>query len=255
MAGSMSHYLDIVTILAEKDFKLRYRNSALGFLWSLLYPLSYMVILTLVFSLLYKVSIPNYAAWVLIGILIWRFFMVSTNQGLLSIVANPSLVSKMYIPRYLIVLSNNIANMIGALLEFLVLFPLLFILGVNFTPYVLLLPVLLFVEFVLVFALSLSLSALNLKFRDFGQIWDIALQLGFWLTPIVYDVSLIPARFQFVYSLNPLTRLMESSRAIFFTPTLLSLLDFEMLTVSTVILLLVGILIFRSLEPRFAEEL
>jgi len=75
-ASSISHYLDVVVVLAQKDFKVRYRNSVLGFLWSLLNPLAYMVILTLVFSFLLRMSIPNFAPWVLIGLLVWRFFSI-----------------------------------------------------------------------------------------------------------------------------------------------------------------------------------
>jgi lipopolysaccharide transport system permease protein len=247
--------LDVIAVLAQKDFKVRYRNSVLGFLWSLLNPLAYMVILTLVFSLLLRVSIPNFAAWVLIGILVWRFFSVGTGQGLSAIVANPSLVSKVCIPRHVIVLSNNVANFLGSALEFLVLVPLLALLGVNLTAYALYLPVILVSEFLLVFALSLSLSSLNLRYRDFYQLWDIALQLGFFLSPIVYDASLIPGRFQLVYSLNPMTRLIESTRDIFLLHKLPTLFDGVVILSSIAILLLVGFLIFRRLEGRFAEEL
>jgi ABC-type polysaccharide/polyol phosphate export permease len=104
----------VIVVLAQKDFKVRYRNSILGFLWSLLNPLAYMVILTLVFSLLLRVNIPNFPAWILIGLMVWRFFSIGTSQSLFSIIGNPSLVSKVYIPRYMIVLSNNIANFLGA---------------------------------------------------------------------------------------------------------------------------------------------
>jgi lipopolysaccharide transport system permease protein len=214
-----------------------------------------MGILTLVFSLLYRVNIPNFAAWVLIGVLIWRFFSVGTNQGLFSIVSNPSLVSKVYLPRYLLVLSNNLANLLGAGLEFLVLLPLLVILGVSFSFTVFLLPVILTFEFMLIFALSLSLSALNLKYRDFYQLWDIALQLGFWLTPIVYDVSLIPSKYRPLYLLNPVTSLMDSARLIFLAGQLPSLYDVAVVLVSVVVFFAIGLAIFRSLESRFAEEL
>jgi len=253
--SSISHYLDVVVVLAQKDFKVRYRNSVLGFLWSLLNPLAYMVILTLVFSFLLRVSIPNFAPWVLIGLLVWRFFSIGTAQGLVSIVANPSLVSKVYVPRYIIVLSNNIANFLGASLEFIVLFPLLAILGVNITGYALFLVPVLVLEFLLVFGLSLSLSSLNLKYRDFYQLWDIALQLGFFLSPIVYDANLIPERFRFVYSLNPVTSLIQSTRSIFLLHHPPPTFDIGVIVSSVVILLLVGFLIFGRLEKRFAEEL
>jgi len=255
MPNTIHHLLDVVVVLAQKDFKVRYRNSVLGFLWSLLNPLSYMVILTLVFSLLLRVSIPNYAPWLLIGLLIWRFFSIGTAQGLGSIVANPSLVSKVYVPRHIIVLSNNIANFLGATLEFIVLFPLLVILGVNITGYALLLAPVLVLEFLLVFGLSLSLSSLNLKYRDFYQLWDIALQLGFFLSPIFYDANLIPERFQFVYSLNPVTSLIESTRSIFLLHQPPPMFDIGVIVSSVVILLLIGFVIFGRLEKRFAEEL
>jgi len=248
-------YLDILTVLAQKDFKVRYRNSVLGFVWSLLNPLAYMMILTLVFSFLLRVNIPDFAAWVLIGILVWRFFSTGTAQGLSTIVANPSLVSKVCIPRHLIVLSNNVANFLGSALEFLVLVPLLALLGVDLTAYALFLPVILVSEFLLVFGLSLSLSSLNLRYRDFYQLWDIALQLGFFLSPIVYDASLIPSRLQLVYSLNPVTRLIESTRDIFLLHKLPTLFDNAVILSSIAILLVIGFLIFRRLEGRFAEEL
>lgn len=255
MARGTRQYFDMITVLAEKDFKIRYRNSVLGFIWSLLNPLAYMVILTLVFSVLYQVSIPNFAAWVLIGVLIWRFFSVGTNQGLFSIIGNPSLVSKVYLPRYLLVLSNNLANLLGAGLEFLVLLPLVAVLGVSFSIYVLFLPIVLVLEFMLVFGLSLSLSALNLKYRDLYQLWDIVLQLGFWLSPIVYDVSLIPAKYRAVYSLNPVTRLIESTREIFLSAQLPSSYDVTVILVSVMVFIALGFIVFRRLEKRFAEEL
>lgn len=255
MTRDLRNYFDILIVLAAKDFKVRYRNSVLGFLWSLLNPLAYMAILTLVFSYLSRVSIPNYASWLLIALLIWRFFQVGTSQGLSCIVGNPSLVTKVYVPRYLIVLSNNLANFIGSSLEFLVLLPLLVWWGVGLTVYALILPFLLILEFLLVFALSLSLSALNLKYRDINQVWEIALQLGFFLSPIVYSASIIPARFQLYYSLNPVTRLMEAGREIFLDKRLPTPFDAGVILSSIILFLALGLLIFGRLEKRFAEEL
>ena len=255
MPSNMRHLLDVIVVLAQKDLKVRYRNSALGFLWSLLNPLAQMVILTLVFSFLLRVSIPNYAAWVLIGLLIWRFFQIGTSQGLYSIVGNPSLVNKVYMPRYIIVFSNNVANFVGASLEFLVLFPLLVILGVNVTIQALFLAPILAMEFLLVFGLSLSLSSLSVRYRDFYQIWEIALQLGFFLSPIFYNADLIPERFRLVYSLNPLTSLVQSARSIFLLHELPSTFDNVVIVLGAGIFLLMGFLIFRRLERGFAEEL
>ncbi len=255
MHNTLRHHIDVVTVLAQKDFKVRYRNSALGFLWSLLNPFAFMVILTLVFSFLLRSNIPNFPAWLLIGLLVWRFFSIGTGQGLFSIIWNPSLISKVYMPRYLIVLSNNLANFLGATLEFLALLPLLILLGVNVTAYALFLPAILTLEFLLVFGISLSLSSLNVKYRDFDQLWDIALQLGFFLSPIVYDAGLIPERFRFLYSLNPVTRLIEFTRDVMLLQKLPSPSDGVIIVSSIAIFLLIGFVIFRRLEGRFSEEL
>jgi ABC-type polysaccharide/polyol phosphate export permease len=110
-------------------------------------------------------------------------------------------------------------------------------------------------EFLLIFGLSLSLSSLNLKYRDFDQLWGLALQLGFFLSPIIYDASLIPQRFQFLYSLNPATSLIESTRDIFLFHKLPSLFDNAVIIGGVAILMLVGFLIFGRLESRFAEEI
>lgn len=255
MSNRMHHYLDILVVLAAKDFKVRYRNSVLGFLWSLLNPLAFIVIMTLVFSFLLRSNIPNFPAWVLTGFLIWRFFAVGTGQGLLSIVGNPSLIRKMYIPRHIIVLSNNVANFLGATLEFVVLLPLLIVLGVHLSIYAFVMIPVLFLEFLLVFGLSLSLSSLSVRYRDFNQLWEIAIQLGFFLSPIVYDSSLIPERFRLAYSLNPVTALIESARSIFLMGRLPSALNMGIALSAVMILLGLGFLTFRRLERGFAEEL
>jgi lipopolysaccharide transport system permease protein len=255
MANKVSHYIDVITVLAQKDFKVRYRNSVLGFLWSLLNPLAYMMILTLVFSFLLRVSIQNFAPWLLVGLLVWRFFSIGTAQGLYSIVGNPSLVGKVYIPRYMIVLSNSVANFLGAALEFVALLPLLVFLGVNPTIYAIFLPIVLVMEFLLVFGLSLFLSSLNLKYRDFDQLWGLAIQLGFFLSPIVYDTNLIPERYQFLYSLNPVTSLIESTRSILLFQRLPSLFNSTVIVASIAVFLLIGFIVFGRLERRFAEEL
>lgn len=242
-------------MLALKDFKLRYRNSVLGFVWSLLNPLAYMMVLTIVFSLLLHSNIPNFAPWILMALLIWRFFQIATVQSLYSIIGNPSLVTKVYIPRTLIVLSSNFANLIGSSLEFVILLPLLFLLGVQPDIHILFLPVIVGMEFVLIFALSLFLSSLNLKYRDFSQIWEIAMQLGFFLSPIVYDESVVPARYIFFYSLNPITRLIDVTRRLFLQHQLPLGSDFEIILFFTAIFLLVGLVVFSHLQSKFAEEL
>jgi lipopolysaccharide transport system permease protein len=214
-----------------------------------------MVILTLVFSVLIRINVVNYPAWFLVGILIWRFFSLATTQGLYSIVSNPSLVNKVYIPRTLIVLSNCLGNLLGAGLEFVVLLPLLIVFGVSFSFYALFLPIVIALEFLLIFGLSLSLSSLAVVYRDFYQIWEIVLQLGFFLSPIVYDVTMVPTRFRMLYDLNPATRLIVAARMLLLQNAVPDVLS-DLTTVSIVgVTLLIGAIVFGLLEKRFVEQL
>jgi lipopolysaccharide transport system permease protein len=251
----LREYVGLVRTLTVKEFKLRYRNSVLGFVWSLLNPLAMMIILTLVFSTLLRSGAKNFPVFLLPALLAWRFFSVGTNMSLWSIIGNSTLVTRIYFPRWLLVLSNNLANLIGSSLEFAAVFPLLVFLGMNVTVFVLLLPVILILEFVLIVGVSLILAPLNVYYRDIGQIWDIALQAGFFLTPILYDASLIPRRYLVAYSLNPMTRVIGSIREILYYGTLPTIADFATILTSELLLLVVGYLVFRRLEPRFAEEL
>ena len=251
----MFEYNELVRNLTIKEFKLRYRNSVLGFIWSLLNPLAMMIILTLVFSTLLRSGIENFPVFLLTALLAWRFFSISTSMSLSSIIGNGPLVTKIYFPRWLLVVSSNLANLIGSSLEFAALFPLLVLLGMKITYLVLLLPVILILEFILIIGVSLILAPLNVYYRDFNQIWDITLQIGFFLCPIIYSISLIPERYILAYSLNPMTRVVESIRRILYYNTLPTIADFIIVLVSGVLLLLIGYLIFRRLEPRFAEEI
>ena len=216
----MPRYTELVKSMTIKEFKLRYRNSLLGFVWSLLNPLAMMVIMTLVFSTLLRGGIDNFPVFLLPVLLVWRFFSIGTSMALWSIIGNAPLVTKVYFPRWLLVLSSNLANLVGSTLEFVALLPLLLALGMRVSWVLILLPVVLAIEFVLIAGASLPLAALNVYYRDINQIWEIALQAGFFLCPIIYSASLIPARYALFYSLNPMTRIIESVRKIFYHDTL-----------------------------------
>lgn len=245
---------DLLKILVKKDFKLRYRRSALGFLWSLLNPLAMMMILTLVFSGFLHTTISDFSGFVLVALLIWRFFALGTSLSAWTITGNPSLVSKVYIPRYFLVLSSNLSSAIAAGMEFVVLFPLLIFLGVKLTLYALFLPLLLALELVVVFGVSLALASLNLFYRDFYQLWEITLQLGFFVTPIFYDPSQVPREFSFLFYANPLSRLIVAARKILLYNTLPSVGDLTGIALAAGVAIVLGYAVFRWLEPRFAEE-
>ena len=254
MLDGYSRYGDLIRMLVVKEFKVRYRNSALGFLWSLLNPLAMMVILTIFYTFVFSSSsIANYPVFVLPALLAWRFFAIGTQSSLDAIAGNSALVTKVYFPRILLVLSGNLANAIGSTLEFIALMPLMIVLGLRLTVFSLLLPVILVLEFILIFGLSLLLSSVSVFYRDFNQIWEILLQAGFFLSPIFYSQDLIPSSMLTVYSLNPVERIVVATRQVLYYGGPPTAIDFAGLMLSGLLLLGIGLLAFRHFEERFGE--
>lgn len=247
-------YRELIGNLVVSDLKIKYANSVLGFAWSLLNPLMMMVILYLVFSNIYKNNQENFIIYLLIGILSWRFFSMVTTSALESIVMKQSLVKKIFIPREILTLSVVISGLISSFLEFSVLLPLLVILGVGIYSTIVIFPVVQILFFLIIYGLSLILASLYVYFRDLNQIWQVAIQLGFFLCPIVYPLSFIPEKFQAYYMLNPVTRVIGMYRDIFLNGTIPGLSDFLVVLAFVAILLIAGNLVFNKLSRRFAEE-
>ena len=131
---------------------------------------------------------------------------------MMAIVGKSSLVTKIYIPRQVLVLSTVLSSFISSLLEFLVLIVLLLAFGVNISPNILFFPVIHIVYFIMVYGISLALAALYVYYRDLNQIWEVLLQLGFFISPVCYSISTVPEKYLFYYMLNPVTLVMQMYR-------------------------------------------
>ncbi len=247
-------YKELIKNLVISDLKTKYSSSVLGFAWSMLNPLMMMLVLYFVFSNVFKFTQEHFALYLLIGITAWRFFALGTSVAMSSIVGKASLVTKIYIPREILTLSIVISALTSSILEFLVLIPLLFILGASLSPTILIFPMLHIIFFFIVYGISLGLSSLYVYYRDLNQIWEVLLQIGFFLSPIVYPVSQIPEKYMFIYMLNPVTRLIVMYRDVLLYQKIPVFMDFGIVILSGLIVLVIGSLLFRKLSPRFAEE-
>jgi len=205
----------LLSELVRTDFKLRYQGSVLGYAWSLLRPLLLFVILYVVFVKFLKLGagVPHYPVYLLLGIVMWNFFIEVTAQGLGSIVGRGDLIRKIRIPRWIIVFSSSLSALINLFLNLLVIALFMFINHVDITRTILWLP-LIFAE-VYLFALGLSffLAAAFVKFRDLSYIWEVLLQAGFYLTPILYPLERITnLTFQKIILLNPMAQSIQDAR-------------------------------------------
>ncbi|MDQ3075851.1 MAG: ABC transporter permease [bacterium] len=255
----------LLSELVRTDFKLRYQGSVLGYAWSLLRPLFMFVILYVVFAYVFKIgdNVPNFPIYLLLGIVMWNFFTETTQQGLTSIVGRGDLIRKIKIPSWLIVVSTSFNALINLAINLAVVIVFALITRMDLLSTSVLLPFYLLEIYALALGVSLLLSALYVKYRDVLYIWEVFLQAGFYLTPILYPVALITAVWaQKLMILNPLAQTIQGARKAFVTPESISISDIYSSNIVvlaplalTLLVLVVGVLYFRSQSKNFAENL
>lgn len=249
------NYRHLIKKIAISDFKLRYKNSVLGFLWSLAEPLLMLTVLYFIFTNLMQVNVEHYQLFLLLGIISWNMLARGTTMGLTSILGRPGLVQKVYFPREVLVISCCITAFLMTLFEFIVFGA--FMVAFKVMPGITIVygPIVLFIEFMLILGLSLGLAALNVYYRDVQYIWAVVMQAGFFASPIIYPISIIPVNYIWLIRLNPMTRIIDMLRESVIYSRSLFLWDWIFITMAALSLLVVGYLIFRKLEPGFAEAM
>jgi len=248
-------YRELIKILTISDLKVKYQSSVLGFAWSMLNPLLLMLVLYFVFSNVFKMTQDYFALYLLIGIISWRFIANGTMSAMSAIVSKSSLVTKIFIPRKVLVLSTVLSAFVSSLLEFLVLAPLLVVLGAGLSPYILIFPFIHIIYFFMVYGISLILASLYVYYRDLNQIWDVLMQIGFFLSPIVYPLSTVPTEYMSYYMLNPMTVLIQMYRDVLLYHQMPSPWNVAFTLLAGLGITLIGSAIFQRLERRFAEEI
>ncbi len=258
-------YRELLRNLVVRDVKVRYKNSILGIVWSWLNPLLMMVVYTIFFTVLLRnTTFPHYPVFLLCGLLPWNFFSESLTSATASIVNNAHLIKKVYFPREVLPISVVFSSLVNFIIALPVLLVLVLVFGVSLTPWALLLPVTILIQLAFTIGLVLILSTLNVFYRDTHFILNVLMLAWFFLTPVFYPIETVPqnatvlgvtfnARL-WLYRLNPMASIIASYRDLLYwgTPTAL---DFLLRTaVTSVVVLIVGYLIFVHYSPRFGEE-
>ena len=247
-------YRELIWNLTITDLKNKYQNTSIGFLWSILSPFLLAIVLYLVFRNLFQQE-EDFAIYLLVGIMAWRFFNNGTMSSLYTIVSKASLVTKVYIPRQILVLATVLSSLISSMLEFLILVPIIFVLTGSIPVTIILVPSLLLLYFWFILGVAFFLSASYVYFRDLNQIWEVMLTILFFLCPIVYPLSIINPALLPYYMLNPLTRFIIMFRGLMVTGDLPSTSSIVVVLGSGTLIFLLGIFTFNRLQRRFAEAL
>ncbi|UCH97360.1 MAG: ABC transporter permease [Candidatus Aminicenantes bacterium] len=241
--------------LVLRDLKVKYKGSTLGFLWSLLNPLLMIVVYTIAFEYVIKIRVENFPIFLFSALLPWNFLSSTLSMGVTSITENSNLVKKVYFPREVLPLSIVLVNLFHFCLSFVVLIPalLFFKITPGFSFFFLVLVV--FFQTFFVLGLTLLVSALNVYYRDVKHFLEVILNLWFWLTPIIWPLSLVPEKFRDYAWLNPFTSFVQAYRDIILHNKIPPPLTLSMLVTIGVLAFLLGALVFQKKQRRFAEEI
>ncbi|MHB8414454.1 MAG: ABC transporter permease [Acidiferrobacteraceae bacterium] len=256
-AGSLAwwRYRDLLRNLVQKDIKVRYMGASMGFAWSLMNPLSTMLMYLFVFGYVFKSALPNYSLYLICAILHWTFFSSVIMQSPEILVSNSGLIKKINFPRLLVTLSNLMLNLVlwfMALAVFLLMYPWL---GGRWSWVLLLYPAYLLLFLAFTWGWSLILCVLYVDYRDIKHLVEVMIQLLFWTAPIAYSFTQIPAKLRPFFAINPLTEFTLIFHDIFWSNTVPTIRLTGAFTVWAVASLVLGLTLFRRMVPSLVERL
>jgi lipopolysaccharide transport system permease protein len=256
--GAVWHYRELLYFLAWRDIKVRYKQTALGVAWVVLQPVISMLVFSGLFGVLLNTpsnGVP-YPVFVYTGLLPWTYFAGSLARSSVSLVDSRNLITKVYFPRLIVPLTGILAGLIDFAVGFVVLIVLMLLYGMVPTATVIFLPLFLLLAILTALGFGLWLSALNVRYRDVGYLIPFLVQIWLYLTPVIYSVSLVPERFQFLLGLNPMTSVIIGFRWALLgqAPDTQQYVWIFVLSVTTMFIVLIsGLIFFRRTERTFAD--
>lgn len=259
--------LVILKQLVITDFKLRYKGSVLGYVWTVLKPLALFAIMYIVFIHFLKFGNdePHFTVQLLLGIVLWNYFVEVTMNGMSAIVGKGDLMRKLSFPRYVVVVAGSFSAIINLAINLVVVLIFILFNGVELTPRALLIIPIIMELFLLSLSVAFLLGALYVKLRDLNYIWELLLQIGFYATPIFYPLSLLISKSLFAAKLallNPLAQIVQDARYALISPDVITtwkIFDGQIWAyipiVLTIVIAVVAARYFKKVSPNFAEDI
>lgn len=251
----LAGYSHLLRNLVARDLKLKYKGSVFGFLWSLANPLLMLAVYTLAFRYIIQVRVENFPLFFIVGYLPFVFLSGALTLGATCLVDNASLIEKIYFPRQAIPYSVAISTAIQFVLALVCLAPVFWLVGMAVGPGLVVLPVLVALQLLFTVGLVLIVAVLHTRFRDTKHFLEIGLVVWFWVTPIVYPLTMVPDNIRPFIRLNPMTGFVAAYRIVLLDGSMPSAAILGELALISTIALLLGTLMFRAVSPQISEIL
>lgn len=252
---AMERYRFLIKQLVSRDFKTKYKRSVLGILWSLLNPLLIALVQYVVFSNLFRFDIPYYPVYLLAGVTMFNFFTESCSLTLTSITGNASLITKVYVPKYVYPLTRTLSSLINLLLALIPLLIATLVSGLSFTKAFLLLPIPLICLVIFALGMGLLLSAAMVFFRDVQFLWGIVTTVWMYATPLFYPPSILPDRYSWILSCNPIYYFVTMVRTLIINGVSPEPLMYFQCMAFALGMLLIGSFVFKKTQDSFVLHL
>jgi lipopolysaccharide transport system permease protein len=248
-------HIDLFKLLVKKEVTLRYKRTYLGFLWSLLNPLLTAFVFFIAFNIFMRFEVENFVLFLLSALFPWTWFSAAVAMSSNILTGNVSLIKKVIFPKHFLLLASITAQLINFIFSLPILIGLVYYYGSAPTlNWLIGIPVLIAVQFAIIYGLSLVISVANTFFRDLEYIVNVLISLLFWMTPIIYPLDAVPEEYRVLLAMNPVTYLMQAWRDIFFY----NLLNWNNIIISVItaaVVLFAGLLIFNKLDRKLDEVL
>lgn len=248
-------YRQFLKTSVKKEFRGKYKKSILGVLWSFINPLLQLLVYALVFPFILRIQEENYIMFLFTALIPWNFFSTTLSQSTSVIISNGGIIKKVYFPREILPISIVLSGAINFLVSCIIILVALLISGMGISPYILYLPIILFIQCLITLAICFVLSAFTVYIRDLEYFINVLLQLWMYVTPVLYSINLIPEKFAKLFYLNPMVQIINAYRNIFYYQTMPDLKALGIWFVIGIVGVIVGYNIFKRFEKRFAEEL
>lgn len=249
------NYKDLLWEFVKKDIKLKYRNSFLGILWSMLNPLLIMLVLTFLFSTLFKNKIPNFPVYCLSGRLIYDYFAQATNQSMNSITGKSSLIKKIYVPKYLYTLSKVISSFIIFLISLIPLIVIMIVTHVKITKVFLLSFYPLICLFFICLGVGLVLATINVFFRDMQHLYSVILMIIMYASAIFYSADIVNPKYVFILNLNPIFPVIKVFRDCVLYGQITAYYSWILCAIYAVLSVIIGLIVFYKKQDKFILHL